>query len=220
MMCDPFKDPNMSSKFAEIGSEFWIENVPERLLRECDGVYAISGRTAIDLILQDVLKKKPIRSALMPAWCCDSMLAPFLDRNIDVRFYDVILGTQITTNEHELSIKYSLSNPDLADGTDILYLTNYFGYENTLPLEKVKRYKEQGSNILYDRTHSFLMDDEEYCKVLRFIFRSRYIIEEKGLISALPLRYFRYRSVPDFNCDIGIPYDTPVMRDDEDKTVL
>ena len=163
----------MLNRFVEIGSEFWIENVPERLLRERDGVYAISGRTAIDLILQDVLKKKPIRSALMPAWCCDSMLAPFLDRNIiDVRFYDVILGTQITTNEHELSIKYSLSDPDLADGTDILYLTNYFGYENTLPLEKVKRYKEQGSNILYDRTHSFLMDDEEYCKAADYTFAS------------------------------------------------
>lgn len=170
MMYDPSKDLNMSSKFAEIGSEFWIEKTPERLLTERDGVYAISGRTAIDLILQDILKKRPIRSVLMPAWCCDSMLAPFLGRNIDVRFYDVFLGTQITINEHELSIKYSLSNTDFADETDILYLTNYFGYENTLPLERVKRYKEQGSIILYDRTHSFLMDDEEYCKVADYSF--------------------------------------------------
>ena len=171
-MCAPFKDPNMLSKFAEIGSEFWIEEMPEKLLTERDGVYALSGRTAIDLILQDIMKKRPIRSVLMPAWCCDSMLAPFLDGNIDVRFYDVILGTQITTNKDELSIKYSLSNTDLAEGTDILYLTNYFGYENTLSLETVRRYKEQGSIILYDRTHSFLMDDEPYSKAADYTFAS------------------------------------------------
>lgn len=164
MMCDPFKDLNMSSKFAEIGSEFWIEIMPERLLTERDGVYAISGRTAIDLILQDLLKRRPIRSVLMPAWCCDSMLAPFIDRNIQVKFYDVSLGTNAPG--------YSLPDTDLADVTDILYLTNYFGYENTLSLETVKRYKEQGSIILYDRTHSFLMDDDLYCKMADYTFAS------------------------------------------------
>lgn len=164
MMCDPFKDLNMSSKFAEIGSEFWIEIMPESLLTERDGVYAISGRTAIDLILQDLLKRRPIRSVLMPAWCCDSMLAPFIDRNIQVKFYDVSLGTNAPG--------YSLPDTDLADVTDILYLTNYFGYENTLSLETVKRYKEQGSIILYDRTHSFLMDDDLYCKMADYTFAS------------------------------------------------
>ena len=84
MMCDPFKGPNMSSKFAEIGSEFWIEKVPEKLLTERDGVYVISGRTAIDLSLQEILKKRQVMNVLMPAWCCNSMLAPFLDRNIEV----------------------------------------------------------------------------------------------------------------------------------------
>ena len=70
------------------------------------------------------------------------------------------------------------------------------------------------------KKHTVTSDRTSMIAVLRLIFRSRYIIEEKGLISALPLRYFRYRSVPDFDCDIGIPYDAPVMRDDEDKTVL
>lgn len=164
MMCDPYKDPNMSSRFAEIGSEFWIERMPKSLLTERDGVYAISGRTAIDLILQDILKKRQIRSVLMPAWCCDSMLAPFFDRNIQAKFYDIFLGSNVPD--------YSLLNTDRADGTDILYLTNYFGYENTLPLKTVTRYKEQGSIILYDRTHSFLMNDELYCMVADYTFAS------------------------------------------------
>ena len=50
----------MSIAFNEIGSEFWIESIPETLLTERDGVYCLSGRTAIDLILQDLLKKRSI----------------------------------------------------------------------------------------------------------------------------------------------------------------
>ena len=140
----------MSSKYGEIGSEFWIESVPEKLLMERDGVYAISGRTAIDLILQDILKKKPVRSVAMPAWCCDSMVAPFLAHGIEVIFYE---------------------GNDLPE-TDIFYLTNYFGYENTLPLETIKAIREKGRVILYDRTHSFLMNDDEYQKVADYSFAS------------------------------------------------
>ena len=144
----------MSSKFTEIGSEFWIENEPNELLTERDGVYAISGRTAIDLILQVILRERQVRSVAMPAWCCDSMLAPFVARGIELRFYDVFGHT------------------DFTDNTDVFYLTNYFGYEDTLPVETVKRIKERGSIILYDRTHSFLMEDREYCSLSDYSFAS------------------------------------------------
>ena len=40
------------------------------------------------------------------------------------------------------------------DSTDILYVTNFFGYENTLPIETIKEFKAKGAIILYDRTHS------------------------------------------------------------------
>ena len=97
----------MSSSFSEIGSEFWIEHVPEHLLTERDGVYAISGRTAIDLVLQDVLKKGSMRKVYMPAWCCDSMMAPFLAHGIEVCFYDMSIETRMTTNDHELITNFS-----------------------------------------------------------------------------------------------------------------
>lgn len=158
--------------FSEIGSEFWIESVPETLLTERDGVYAISGRTAIDLILQDILKKMPVRNVYMPAWCCDSMLAPFVDRNVEVKFYDVSLGTRMNTNGHELSINLSRISELENCHTDIFYLTNYFGYENTLPIELVKYYKKQDAIILYDRTHSFLMDDEAFRNLADYSFAS------------------------------------------------
>ena len=167
-----FKDLNMQRSIQEIGSEFWIEQEPDRLSSERDGVYAISGRTAIDLILQEILRKRPVRRVYMPAWCCDSMLAPFLAHGIEVKFYDVSFGTRNSTNDHELSINYSLSNTDETDSTDVLYLTDYFGYENTLPIETVRRFKEQGAIILYDRTHSFLMEDEEYQELADYHFAS------------------------------------------------
>lgn len=131
--------------FSEIGSEFWIEQEPERLLTERDGIYALSGRTAIDLILQDILKKRPVASVYMPAWCCDSMLAPFQSRGVEVMLYDIRLdgGLQYLIDEKRTP--------------DIFYVNNYFGYENTVSKEIIAHFREKGSIILYDRTHSMLM---------------------------------------------------------------
>ena len=150
----------MQKSIHEIGSEFWIKAIPESLLTERDGVYAISGRTAIDLILQDILKKRSVRNVYMPAWCCDSMIAPFVARGIQIQFYDICLDKQIKCH------------PVVEENTDIFYLTNYFGYENTVPVEKVRAFKEKGAIILYDRTHSFLMDDDEYYKLADYNFVS------------------------------------------------
>lgn len=115
----------------EIGSEFWLERPVPQPVADRDGVYTISGRTAIDVILQEVMCTRKVRNVMMPAWCCDSMIAPFAHRNIRVDFYDVC-HTEIT------KITEKISNTDLTDETDILYFTNYFGYENTFPLETVK----------------------------------------------------------------------------------
>mgnify|MGYP003311583722 CR=1 FL=1 len=144
---------SMSRKRIEIGSEFWLEQPVLQPVADRDGVYTLSGRTAIDVILQEVMRTRKVRGVMMPAWCCDSMIAPFAHRNIRVDFYDVC-------------------HTDFTDNTDVLYVTNYFGYENTLSLETVKRFKSKGAVILYDRTHSFLMDDDPYLAVADYSFAS------------------------------------------------
>lgn len=149
----------------EIGSEFWIENKPKQILTEREGVYCLSGRTAIDLILQEVLRKRPVKNVAMPAWCCDSMIAAFLAHGINVRFYDYGYTENTGITDYYLPT-------DLTDSTDIFYLTNYFGYENTLNIEIVRKIKESGSVILYDRTHSFLIDDENYIELSDYSFAS------------------------------------------------
>lgn len=162
MMLGEYKDLNISRMINEIGSEFWIEREPDELFKERDGVYCLSGRTAIDLILQDLLRKRPLKSVAMPAWCCDSMIAPFLAHGIDVLFYDY-------------------GSTDVTKNSDVFYLTNYFGYENTLLVETIRKIKEQGGIILYDRTHSFLMDDVAYQKQADYSFAS--IRKWMGVIS-------------------------------------
>ena len=156
----------------ERGSEFWLEREPAAISQR-EGCYVLSGRTAIDLIIQDIAKTWPLRKVYMPAWGCDSMIAPFQERGIDVRFYDV---EQNADNDKSVKSGKSVvnykTNTDCTDETDVFYVTNYFGYENTLPIEIVKKIKEKGAIILYDRTHSFLMDNDPYLELADYSFAS------------------------------------------------
>ena len=136
----------------EIGSEFWLEREPAATSHK-EGCYVLSGRTAIDLIVQDIAKWRPVRSVYMPAWGCDSMIAPFFAHGTQIRFYDI-------------------GHTDFTDDTDIFYVTNYFGYENTLPIETIKEFKAKGAIILYDRTHSFLMENDPYLELADYSFAS------------------------------------------------
>lgn len=135
----------MQKHCCEIGSEFWLDDIRE----ESSCVHVLSGRTAIDLIIQDVKAMGcQTQRVYMPAWCCDSMLQPFKDRLVDIDFYDVSWESGV--------INYEI---DTAKEVDILYLTNYFGYSNTLPIETIIDFKRRGAIIVYDRTHSLFRED-------------------------------------------------------------
>lgn len=152
----------------EIGSEFWLEREPSADSHR-DGCYVLSGRTAIDLIIQDIAKTRAVRKVYMPAWGCDSMIAPFVSRGIEIELYD---SFKIQDSRFKSPEKWNLK-PETTDSCEsILYVTNYFGYENTIDIEIVKRFKEKGVVILYDRTHSFLMDDDPYLELADYSFAS------------------------------------------------
>lgn len=142
----------------EIGSEFWLESEPVALSHDRDGCYVLSGRTAIDLIIQDIVKQKPVHNVYMPAWGCDSMVEPFLRRDIQVELYDISFNG---TFHYHIDTKKKV---------DVFYVSNYFGYENTIDAEIIRRFKHNGSIVIYDRTHSFLMDED--CPLADYSFAS------------------------------------------------
>lgn len=132
----------------EIGSEFWLEREPVAISDDSDGCYVLSGRTAIDLIIQDIVRLKPVHTTYLPAWCCDSMVDPFLKRGIQVQLYDMSFDGKL---------HYHV---DTDKQTDIFYVSNYFGYETTIDKEIILKFRSSGATIIYDKTHSFLMDND------------------------------------------------------------
>lgn len=150
---------NMSRKRIEIGSEFWFERNPQPVAAR-DGIYTLSGRTAIDIIIQDILASRKVQNVYMPAWGCDSMIAPFVGRGIRVDLYDMRFNGKL---------EYLVDENKQAD---IFYVNNYFGYENTINTEIIKHFRAKGAIILYDRTHSMLMDDETVKALADYSFAS------------------------------------------------
>ena len=144
-------------RYKELGSEFWLNNV-----KTDNRIYVLSGRTAIDLIIQEMgaCGKSP-SSVYMPAYCCDSMILPFWDRGIEILFYDV--------DYQNGKLEYNI---DANQKIDILYVNNYFGYDNTLSKDIIYHFKEHGATILYDRTHSLFREDCEYQDLADYTFAS------------------------------------------------
>lgn len=98
----------------EIGSEFWK---PEKYhTRENETLY-LSGRTALDAIVRDAVESYGIASALLPSYCCHTMITPFLSNGIPIRFYDVYV------NDNGL-LTAEIPSPK---ENELLYIMKYFG---------------------------------------------------------------------------------------------
>ena len=75
----------------EIGSEFWCVPTGEsENIFPNDTKWFISGRSALQAIIQE----NDFKTVWMPDWCCESMLRPFGDAGINIKFYPVIEGVE------------------------------------------------------------------------------------------------------------------------------
>lgn len=111
----------MSFAEKEIGSEFWYEgsgDSPSPVWERFSGdkKFYSSGRGALHGILSDIKKERECRTAYLPSYCCDSMVAPFLSHGIAVEFYDVIPDGGIR------------SEIDERKKCDVVLTMDYFGY--------------------------------------------------------------------------------------------
>ncbi len=125
-------------KIKEIGSEFWTKNPNLNCDLPGNEKHLLSGRTALNYIIEEIKKSKQIKKAMLPAYCCNSMIMPFLEQGIEVQFYSVEIG----------SVDYCYSND-----VDVVLLVDFFGYVNFQNIEIAKTERLKGKTIIYDFTH-------------------------------------------------------------------
>lgn len=138
---------NENKRF-EIGSEYWLEDNNKTIIKyrkdlKFDSKFLMSGRTAIDFVLQDIMKNKKVKKAYFPSYCCDSMLQPFYDNNIEIEFYEVNFNEKF---------EYTIN---LNKECDIFYAMSYFGFEETRMDYYIEKFAKN-CIVIEDITHSLL----------------------------------------------------------------
>lgn len=133
----------------EIGSEFWSVPTTEAdngLFPE-DTRWFLSGRSALTCILRDIREHTAAKTAALPAWCCDSMILPFLEAGFSLRFYPVYPENGVLVQDFSG-----------AEGADVWLVMDYFGYTGPLP-------PKTDAIVIRDLTHSVFSrsyDDAQY----------------------------------------------------------
>lgn len=127
----------------EIGSEFhWMGfDSGHGLTLPVSGTLVFSGRTAIETVLLNIPNAK---KALLPAYCCDSMIEPFRRAGIDTGFYPVEFEEGLVANISEF------------EDANILLWCSYFGFHTPMP--DLTAFLGRGGMIIEDITHSLLSD--------------------------------------------------------------
>ncbi|WP_148630480.1 hypothetical protein [Bacillus sp. E214] len=150
----------------EIGSEYWLNNqaddaldirIPSWLNLGTDSKLLLSGRTAIDFVLKDIQKYRKINTVYFPSYCCQSMMQPFIDNDVDIIFYDVHFEEEF------------IFNIDTTKECDIFFAVNYFGFAKGRIDRYIEEFKQRNIIVIEDSTHSFLSNKS-------FNVRSDYIV--------------------------------------------
>lgn len=104
---------------SEIGSEFWDVPVCEsnNAIFPDNTMWYLSGRSALMAIIDDIKKRITFNYVALPSWCCDSMIEPFLNKNILVKFYTVSFENNF--------VKFDFSD---INNCDVMLVMDYFGY--------------------------------------------------------------------------------------------
>lgn len=120
----------------EIGSEFMTDSCPKGEnsyfgLCSYPVRYMLSGRTGLHLIAQE-LKARGIFEVALPAYCCGSMVAPFVDAGVQVSFYEQL---QVCAAK-------------------AILIMDYFGYLRDETVAFAQRCREQGRTVIVDATQT------------------------------------------------------------------
>ena len=110
---------NSKLRMREIGSEFWDVPVTTNQITVFPNStqWFLSGRSALQAIIAELKENKTVA---MPSWCCDSMVKPFVDAGMEVRFYAVFF-------------QHGKVFQDIDFACDVFFLMDYFGYTDETP---------------------------------------------------------------------------------------
>ena len=128
----------------EIGSEFWKPSTQH--IKDNETLY-LCGRTALDVIVKDAVRTYGISSALLPSYCCHTMIEPFLQNGVDIRFYDVFA-------DEEGILTADVPAPQ---NNEMLYIMKYFG-DIDIKYEGAGRNLNEWLTSVEDLTHSCFME--------------------------------------------------------------
>jgi len=143
----------------EIGSEFWIEsiplisdelkiNMPNWINKFGNYVLTSSGRGALSLLLQNI--KPKVKSVLLPNYICESVITPFINNEYKIYYYSI-----------NKDLEPDLSSLPTSKDIGVFLHIGYFGFcTNYILKDVLKHYKNQGTIIVEDLTHTLFSNYE------------------------------------------------------------
>lgn len=158
-----------------------------------DNIFVLSGRTAIDIVIQDIQNDKKVKTVYFPNYSCDSMRETFIRRGIKVEYYDVFFDGN--------SLRYNI---DVQKKCDIFFAMNYFGYSVTNMDEYIKRFKERNVCVIEDITHSLLSkkNKSEYSDYYIASLRKWFPINSGGIAAKRMSTFNINKSILTYNDDV------------------
>lgn len=146
----------------EIGSEFWKNS---KKLKKDNEQFFLTGRTALDAIIEDITYDNEILSVLLPGYCCESMIIPFVRHGIKVRFYEIF--------EYNGHLYADVPKPQVKE---IFFAITYFGNSNLTFINPLyEKWEEIWEFTIEDRTHSFFHKNKimrakyEFCSLRKWM---------------------------------------------------
>lgn len=134
----------------EIGSEFWLEKIPQTSLVKIpnflqefnETILTSSGRGAITLLLQQI---QPIlKSVLLPAYICESVILPFLEQGYDCKYYEV-----------DENLAPNIESINSHQNVGVFFHMGYYGFSTNSNLENVlESFRKKSTIIVEDITHN------------------------------------------------------------------
>lgn len=137
-----------------------------RCLLGPEALLCLSGRTALQIILSEIRRRRLLSSndhpiAYLPSYCCDAITSPFIAGGFELVFYQV----QFDPDE---GFTYDL-NP--SQPCDVFLATSYFGYHSTQMDSHIEMFSSLGVVTVEDVTHR-LLSPTNYSPAADFIFGS------------------------------------------------